>query len=389
MKVTKLETFIVNVRYLHDEVSARIVRSGVTEVIVRLTADNGLVGWGESCGNIANARSIEEAVQYAAAFVVGSDPWQHEAAVLNFYKRGTWDRRIHSANFAFAGIDQALWDLCGKECSKPIYRLLGGALRDDVDYFFYLARGPADEIARQCRDGVARGYTVFYLKTGIDRRAEEEMLDAIRTSIGPEGKIRIDCNEAWTVNQSIRTLTDWDARYGIDFCEAPVAHDLPESLREIRERVPCAISANEGLGREVDVLRLIKARCADVLCFGPYWVGTLRRFLTLGQVAHLEGQQVCKHTHGELGLAAAAAHHVMLCLPNAVDGNQQTAAHMERDILTQPLPIASGPKWGRIEKPGLGVEVDDEQLALAHEAYLRDGQFIPYRSHRDDGVRLF
>ena len=389
MKVTKLETFIVNVRYLHDEVSARIVRSGVTEVIVRLTADNGLVGWGESCGNIANARSIEEAVQYAAAFVVGSDPWQHEAAVLNFYKRGTWDRRIHSANFAFAGIDQALWDLCGKECSKPIYQLLGGALRDDVDYFFYLARGPADEIARQCRDGVARGYTVFYLKTGIDRRAEEEMLDAIRTSIGPEGKIRIDCNEAWTVNQSIRTLTDWDARYGIDFCEAPVAHDLPESLREIRERVPCAISANEGLGREVDVLRLIKARCADVLCFGPYWVGTLRRFLTLGQVAHLEGQQVCKHTHGELGLAAAAAHHVMLCLPNAVDGNQQTAAHMERDILTQPLPIASGPKWGRIEKPGLGVEVDDEQLALAHEAYLRDGQFIPYRSHRDDGVRLF
>ena len=56
LKISKLETFIVNVRYTHDEVSSRIVRSGVTEVVVKLTADNGLVGWGESCGNIANAR---------------------------------------------------------------------------------------------------------------------------------------------------------------------------------------------------------------------------------------------------------------------------------------------------------------------------------------------
>jgi glucarate dehydratase len=388
VKITKLETFIVNVRYLHDEVSSRIVRSGVTEVIVKLTADNGLIGWGESCGNIANAGSIEEAVQCAAFFVLGSDPWQREAAAFNYYKRGTWDRRMHSANFAFAGIDQALWDLCGKECGQPVYRLLGGAMREDVDYFYYLSRGSADEVARQCRDGVARGYTVFYLKTGIDRGAEETMLEAIRATIGPQGKIRIDCNEAWTINQSIRILTDWDAKYGIDFCEAPVAHDLPEGLREIRERVPCAIATNEGLGREVDVLRLIEARCADVHCFGPYWVGTLRRFQTLSQFAHLKGQLVCKHTHGELGVAAAAAQHVMLTLPNAVDGNQQTAAVMEGDILKQPIPIASGPKWGRIEKPGLGVEVDEERLALAHEAYLRDGQFIPYRAQRQDGVKL-
>ena len=192
LKISKLETFIVNVRYTHDEVSSRIVRSGVTEVVVKLTADNGLVGWGESCGNIANARSIEEAVQCAAAFTVGSDPWQREAAALNYYKRGTWDRRIHSANFAFAGVDQAMWDLCGKECRQPIYRLLGGALRDEVDYFYYLSRGSADDIERQCREGVGRGYTVFYLKTGIDLLAEEMMLEAIRGAIGPERKIRID-----------------------------------------------------------------------------------------------------------------------------------------------------------------------------------------------------
>jgi glucarate dehydratase len=381
MKVTSLETFIVNVPYTHDEVSSRIRRSGVTSIVVKLGADNGLVGWGESCGNIANAISVDEAVRYAAPFVIGRSPWEREQIAYDYYKRGTWDRRMHTANFAFAGIDIALWDLCGKEAGQPIHRLLGGARREEVDYFYYLARGNAERVAGQCRDGVARGYTTFYLKTGIDTKAEEAMLEAIRATIGPDRRIRIDCNEAWTLNQAIRTLNEWDRRFHIDFCEAPVAHELPESMAEIRSRVPCAIAANEALGREVDVLRIIRSRCADVLTFGPYWVGTLRRFMTLAHVAHLDGILVCKHTHGELGIAAAAGQHLMLCVPNAVTGNQQTEAVMAGDILKAPIPIREGPLWGRIDAAGLGVEVDEAKLEAAREAYRRDGQFIPYQDY--------
>jgi glucarate dehydratase len=214
------------------------------------------------------------------------------------------------------------------------------------------------------------------------------MLEAIRKTIGPKGKIRIDCNEAWNVNQSIRILNDWDRRFVIDFCEAPVAHDLPESMAEIRQRVPCAISANEALGREVDVLRMIRARSADVLCFGPFWVGTLRRFMTMAHLAHLEGIRVCKHTHGELGIAAAAGQHMMLAVPNATDGNQQTATVMADDILTVRLPVADGPNWDIDNRPGLGVEVDEEKVARFAEAFARDGQFLPYRLNRADGVAM-
>ena len=78
----------------------------------------------------------------------------------------------------------------------------------------------------------------------------------------------------------------------------------------------------------------------------------------------------------------------MLTLPNAVDGNQQTASVLDGDILKEPIPIATGPKWGRIEKPGIGVEVDEQRLMQAHEAFRRDGQFIPYRRQRADGVKL-
>ena len=78
----------------------------------------------------------------------------------------------------------------------------------------------------------------------------------------------------------------------------------------------------------IDAYRIIKSRCGDYLCYSQYWVGSLGRWHTLNHVSHLEGWQVLKHTHGELGLTAAAAHHVMLACPNAALGSQQTAQIM-------------------------------------------------------------
>jgi L-alanine-DL-glutamate epimerase-like enolase superfamily enzyme len=107
-------------------------------------------------------------------------------------------------------------------------------------------------------------------------------------------------------------------------------------------------------------------------------LGSLSQFQRLGQVAHLEGLQVVKHTHGELGIAAAAAHHLLLTLPNVVDGNQQTAHVMQDDVLKEPLPIASAPDWGMPRGLGLGIEVDEEKVGRYHQLYCERGQFLPY-----------
>ncbi|MBC8129298.1 MAG: mandelate racemase/muconate lactonizing enzyme family protein [Rhizobiaceae bacterium] len=377
MKIVGIETIPVSVPYRQAERSFRVQRGGVSDVIVKLVTDTGLVGWGESCSG-ADIASIEAAVRAMAPFVIGRDPWETEAIARDVFKIGLWDYRIGTGNFAYAGIDMALWDLCGKDCGQPLYRLFGGAMRSEVDYFYYLTVGTPEEIAEQCRDGVARGYSVFYLKVGVDCAAEEAMLVAARQALGADRKIRIDANEAWTVAEASRLLTRWNDLFGIDLAEAPVKA-FPHSLMQtLRRMTPVALCANEGLGSEADVLRMIAAESTDVLCFSSYWVGSLRRFHTLAQLAHLQGIGVCKHTHGELGLAAAAAHHVMLALPNTVHGCQQTASIMGDDILTEPLPIAAGPRWGIPERPGLGVEVDEAKLRLFGEAYRRDGQFLPY-----------
>ena len=112
---------------------------------------------------------------------------------------------------------------------------------------------------------------------------------------------------------------------------------------EVKRRITPSICVNEGLWKYSDAMRLTRSRAGDYLCFSPYWVGSLRRFSTLAHVAHHEGQIVCKHTHGEFGLAAAAGQHMMLCAPNSDCGNQQTAQMMEDDILTSAFPSWTDP----------------------------------------------
>lgn len=146
MRIVKLETFPVSIPYTHKEISSRVQRGGVTDVIVKLTTDTGLVGWGESCSG-GDVASVESAVLSARPYIIGQDPWNMESICRTFFKFGLWDLRPMTGQFAFAGIDQALWDLCGQDCGKPLYRLLGGALREEVDYFYYLSRGTDEEIA--------------------------------------------------------------------------------------------------------------------------------------------------------------------------------------------------------------------------------------------------
>lgn len=377
MKIAKFEAFPVRVPYRHVEQSSVIARGGVTDIIVKLTADNGLVGWGETT-RAADAAGIASAVDAMAPLVLGRDPWDREAIQRDLYVLGLWNFQAMTGNFAYAGIDMAMWDLCGKAAGQPLYRLLGGALRETVDYFYYLHWGDVGEIEAQAKEGVGRGYTVFYLKVGVDAAAETMMLAALRRAIGPARKIRIDANMAWSVPEAARLLADWHARFDIDFVEAPVEIDPVENMLELQRRVAVSLCANEGLWRAADAYRLIKSRCCDTLCFSPYWVGSIGRFHALAWAAHLEGLQVCKHTHGELGLAAAAGQHLMLAVPNATIGHQQTAQMMDDDILVERVPIVDGARWGRIEGPGLGVTVDEAKLQRYHDAYRAEGEFPPY-----------
>lgn len=378
MKVASIETIPVSVPYRHREVSSQVARDGVSDVLVKVTTVDGLVGWGEACCG-ADTASVEAALRAMAPLVVGRDPWNREAMRRDLFTHGLWQFRTGTGNFAWAGIDMALWDICGRACGLPVWRLLGGLQQKEATYFYYLARGPRESLTAQVEDGLRAGFDVFYLKVGVDDAEDIGMVAAVRELLGPRPLLRLDANGTWSVPRALRNLHAM-AEYDIDFVEQPVRDHPVGQLGEVRSRLPMGVCANEGLWSEADAYARIRARSADVYCFSQYWVGSLGNFHRLAWVAACEGLQICKHTHGELGLAAAAGHHVVLTLPNGVEGHQQTAYLMEHDVLSEPIPIATGPRWGVIEGPGLGVEVDEDAVAEAAARYRAEGQYLPWQA---------
>jgi L-alanine-DL-glutamate epimerase-like enolase superfamily enzyme len=311
-----------------------------------------------------------------APFVVGRDPWNRDAMRRDAFTHGLWQFRAGTGNFAWAGIDMALWDICGRACGRPLWRLLGGLQQPDATYFYYLSRG--DDLTAQVTDGLAAGFEVFYLKVGLDDAADLEAVATARAALGAGPRLRVDANGSWTLPQAERNLRAFE-EHDIDFVEQPVRDHPIAQLAALRARTRTPVCANEGLWSEAEAYARIRARHADVYCFSPYWVGSIAGFHRLAWVAEYEGLQVCKHTHGELGIAAAAVHHVVLTLPNGVEGHQQTAHLMQHDVLTEPIPIATGPRWGRIDGAGLGVEVDPDAVGEAAARYRADGQYRPWQ----------
>jgi L-alanine-DL-glutamate epimerase-like enolase superfamily enzyme len=376
VKIAALETIPISVPYTHREVSSQVARDGVSDVLVKLTTDDGLVGWGEACCG-ADTASVDAALRAMAPFVVGRNPWNREAMRRDAFTHGLWQFRAGTGNFAWAGIDMALWDLCGRSCDQPLWRMLGGLQEPEPTYFYYLARGTREALADQVADGLSHGFDVFYLKVGLRDDEDLAMVAATREALGSGPLLRVDANGSWTLPQAVRMLRALE-EFEIDFVEQPVRDHPIDLLADLRNRTRITICANEGLWTTADAYARMRARQADVFCFSQYWVGSILRFRQLAWLADCEGLQVCKHTHGELGLAAAAAHHVVLTLPNGVAGHQQTAYMLEHDVLTRPLPIASGPRWGTIDGPGLGVDVDADAVAHAAARYRAEGQYVPW-----------
>ena len=296
---------------------------------------------------------------------------------------GLWQFRAGTGNFAWAGIDMALADICGKAVGQPLWRLLGGALRNDVTYFFYLSRGDDDELRAQVASGLAAGYDVFYLKVGLDEREDLRMVATLRDALGAGPKLRHRRQL-----QLVRAAGPAHAR-----AARGVRHRLRRAARARDAARPARraargarrsrSAANEGLWSEADAYARIRAREADVYCFSLL-VGRLAGGV-LAARATSPSSRACRSAStptASSGITAAACQHVLLTLPNVVDGHQQTAQMMVHDVLTRGAADRARARTGASSTaPGLGVEVDADAVAEAAGRYRSEGQYLPWQPY--------
>lgn len=376
-RVESLGLIPVSVAYRIPEVSSVVYRRGVTSVVVKIRDTDGRVGWGEACVG-ASSEAVRAALETMRPFVVGQLVSDYEAIRHEVFHRGLWAYQAMTGSYAWCGLEMALLDLHGQAERKPMWSLWGELQRTEVDYFYYFSRGNPDLVDEQLEEVRNGGYRVVYLKVGLDSAVETSLLRELRDKLGPEIDLRVDANGAWSVGEALEHLGRWSAEFGIGLCEQPVPEFPPDLMQGLRRKLDIALAANEGMGPANLAEFFIREEVADVYTFSPYWVSGSTEFLRLSEMASSKGATICRHTHGELGIAATAFHHLALVTPGLGVGNQQTASELSFDVLETPTPTRTSSLWGTIESPGLGVSIDEDAVEKAAAIYAQVGQFLPY-----------
>jgi glucarate dehydratase len=349
--------------------------------LVKILDTDGRVGWGEACVG-ASSEAMLAALETMKPFAVGQLVADYEKIRHEVFHRGLWAYQAMTGSYAWCAYEMALLDLHGQAEQKPMWSLWGELQRTEVDYFYYFSRGNPDLVDEQLDEVRDGGYRVVYLKVGLDSAVETSLLQELREKLGPEIELRVDANGAWSVEEALEHLGRWSTEFGIALCEQPVPEFPPDLMQGLRRKLDISLAANEGMGPANLAEFFIREEVADVYTFSPYWVSGSAEFLRLSDIARSKGATICRHTHGELGIAATAFHHLALVTPGLGIGNQQTASELAFDVLETATPTRTSSLWGTIDSPGLGISIDEDAVEKASALYAQLGQFLPYSPER-------
>lgn len=362
MKVRELSCYAVDIPTQHDTyvMSHNRVLTAFPTTIVKVTAEDGTVGWGEACTLGSNyldgfPASAQATVNLLSDWVLECDVF--EAGVLV----DGMDRLVIGNLTGKAAIDIAMWDLRGKLLGRPVAQLLGGVKARSMPGFKAISLASAPEMVAEVEEAAERGYRAWQLKLGDEPIADAARVRAVADAVPTDSTFMTsDANKGWTVAQTLRFTAEID---GVDtYLEQPCPSI--DELRRIRSAVSRPIMADEVLRTESDCLDLVQAGCADAINLKVVRVGGLTKAARIRDFAQAAGWMILADEPQGADLATAA----LTQFAATVNPEQllATAYFMGEDmkISYRPAGDSSGPKLvgGRVEyveAPGIGVEIDE------------------------------
>jgi muconate cycloisomerase len=330
---------------------------------VQVHTDEGLIGLGEAT---VAPRWSGETSQSCVAIVhgliapvlTGEDPTQ-----VNHLRRLV-EGVIRLNPFTKAAVEMALWDLAGKAAGVPVYQLLGGKVREEMPIRMVVGSIDIPQAVELARKFLDKGVRCLKVKVGLDPDQDFERVKAIRELAGPDIPISVDANCGWTVPQARQTLQRL-REFNILFAEQPISTADRSELAALRRHTDIPIMADESAFTCGDVWHLTTERAVDVISVYPGKNGGIQATLEAVHVAKAAGIPCAMGSNLELGIGTAAMLHLGAALPTIASerypGDFIGPLYHEADMLKTPLTL--GPAAARVpEGPGLGVELDEQQL---------------------------
>ncbi|WP_018856329.1 galactarate dehydratase [Rhizobium sp. 42MFCr.1] len=376
-------------------------------VIVALDTDDGLTGWGE-CYNHGPDKALPPLLDYLYGFLSGQDPTRVDYLVNLLIQQSRFPPGALGLA-AISALDHCLWDLAAKAANLPVYKLLGGEVRDRVKVYAGVYTAPDAPAARDEFDRLNEewGFTAFKLspwridmhahRWGNVVKASADYFRSLRETVRDEYEIAFDAHAKIFEPVAARQLGNALAPYDPLFYEEPLRPENIEAWGDLKQGLNCVLATGESLYNRNEFLRLLQVKGADLIQPDICVVGgisEMRRIATLAE-AHFVG---------------VAPHNPMGPLATAVNVHFSAAAQNFR-ILEYRLPKGQAyvyggldiesrqgetryvidpylPKDGYLElrpdRPGWGVEMDEE--AMVHEGYVHWQRRVP---KRPDGSYAF
>jgi galactonate dehydratase len=350
MRITKLETFLVKPRWL----------------FLKIHTDEGLVGLGEPLLE-GRALTCAQAVAEWEPYLIGKDPtcvMYHWQAMYKhaFYRGGP------ILTSALSGIEQALWDLTGKAAGLPVYRLLGGPMRDRIKVYAHVRADTPEAAAESARERVAEGFRA--LKTGIRAGRPARIIEtpdfidkaveriaAIREAAGNDIDIAIDFHGAISPQTSMLLIKALEP-YRPMFIEEPVQCQNVGVLADIARKTHLPIATGERLYTKWGFREVLERRAASVLQPDLSHAGGIFECRLIAGMA--EAYYAAIAPHCPLGpVALAACIQLDATIPNFLC---QESVTLGKGYLKTPFVV----KDGYVDlpaAPGLGIELDEEAMA--------------------------
>lgn len=330
--------------------------------VVRIETDSGIVGWGESfapVGARATAQIVEDLV---APIVLRQDPF--DAEFLWYRAYSAMRERGHATGFyvdALSGVDQALYDIIGKAIDKPAAKVLGGVCRSKVRVYAGFGGTDPDDMARRAKELIGFGYTALKLHLRVSNAEIEEIVKAVRGTIGPYVEIMVDVHTTRDVSEAIslgRRLEAWNVRW----LESPTGPEDIDGQAEIARALDMQVASAEWVRTAYEWRWWLEKRGVD--CAMPD-IG--RTGLTEGRrIAHLcdvYNVPVAPHVGAGGILAIAAGIQLSATIPKfqILEHGHHALAVKAAFASEYPQPVDG--HFILDDKPGLGVTVDENKLA--------------------------
>ena len=335
--------------------------SSVEDVIVELHTDTGAVGYGEApptgviTGDTTGA-IIGAIRDHIAPAILGRDLDEFEDLTAAVQKA-----LVHNTS-AKAAVDMALWDLLGQKYSAPVYRMLGGA-RSNIVTDITISVNPPEEMARDARTAIQRGYDCLKVKVGIDPELDVARLAAVREAVGKDVKLRIDANQAWTPKQAVKILNKMqELGLDIELVEQPVsAHDFA-GLKYVTDRSYVPVLADEAVFSPENAMTILQMGAADLINIKLMKCGGIYNALKIASAAEVFGVECMIGCMLEAKISVNAAVH-LACAKNII-----TKVDLDGPVLCSEDPILGGAAFDEkiitvADAPGLGIQgIDPKYL---------------------------